>query len=318
VAACLLCESIPPFTGYLCEECANAIHGASHLFPEQVTTTVASASDAVLVDRWGRAHSLASRTLLGRQPDPDSIAIIEASVSRRHAEILRKPDGQWWLIDLVSSNGTYFDDQVVTSPVRLTSRKIIFVGEVGLLFIAPRPTTPPAPVRLPATHRPGAKLARPMSTAHHAPASSREAEMVVQQLSSESAEEEEDDHPTFLGLRAVDLALASPSGGGGGFVEVDGRSAQLTTVQYEFVKVLAERMFAEVGRDERVRGFVRSSELLASIPWDTGRPDDNHIKQLVRRVRRTLVRAQIGDLIEARHGFGYRLRVRVEKAPHRE
>jgi DNA-binding response OmpR family regulator len=61
--------------------------------------------------------------------------------------------------------------------------------------------------------------------------------------------------------------------------------------------------------DERVRGFVRSSELLASLSWDTARPDDNHLKQLVRRARRSLARAGIADVIESRHGFGYRLRI---------
>jgi hypothetical protein len=32
------------------------------------------------------------------------------------------------------------------------------------------------------------------------------------------------------------------------------------------------------------------------------------VKQLVRRVRRRLVESEIGDLIESRHRFGYRLR----------
>jgi DNA-binding response OmpR family regulator len=74
-------------------------------------------------------------------------------------------------------------------------------------------------------------------------------------------------------------------------------------------------MYTEVGRDERVRGFVRSTELLASLSWDTARPEDNHIKQLVRRVRQALARASMGDLIESRHGFGYRLRVRPVENP---
>ena len=32
------------------------------------------------------------------------------------------------------------------------------------------------------------------------------------------------------------------------------------------------------------------------------------VKQLVRRVRRALIKSEIGDLIESRHRFGYRLR----------
>lgn len=58
-----------------------------------------------------------------------------------------------------------------------------------------------------------------------------------------------------------------------------------------------------------VRGFVRSSELLANLSWDTRDPADTNVKQLVRRTRRTLIKAEIGDLIEARQRFGYRLRI---------
>jgi DNA-binding response OmpR family regulator len=68
-------------------------------------------------------------------------------------------------------------------------------------------------------------------------------------------------------------------------------------------------MLAESSQPAQVRGFVRSSELLASIAWDTREPDDNHLKQLIRRARRLLIRAGLGDLIESRQRFGYRLRV---------
>jgi hypothetical protein len=37
-------------------------------------------------------------------------------------------------------------------------------------------------------------------------------------------------------------------------------------------------------------------------------PNENHVKQLVRRVRRALMKVARGDLIESRHRFGYRLR----------
>jgi len=50
------------------------------------------------------------------------------------------------------------------------------------------------------------------------------------------------------------------------------------------------------------------SELIADLSWDTREPSENHVKQLVRRVRRALVKSDIGDLIESRHRFGYRLR----------
>jgi DNA-binding response OmpR family regulator len=67
-------------------------------------------------------------------------------------------------------------------------------------------------------------------------------------------------------------------------------------------------MVEEAHQPELVRGFVRSSELVGNLSWDTREPGDNHVKQLVRRVRRALMKADIGDMIESRHRFGYRLR----------
>ena len=84
---------------------------------------------------------------------------------------------------------------------------------------------------------------------------------------------------------------------------------QLTATQFEFFALLVRRMDDEAHQPHLVRGFVRTSELIGDLSWDTRDPGDNHVKQLVRRVRRALVKAEIGDLIESRHRFGYRLRV---------
>lgn len=303
---CVACTDADPVTGWLCEECAAVIHGATRLLPEQIVGQGES-SDAVLIDRWGRPHPLGARTVIGRDLLGDGVAISEASVSRRHAEILRKRDGSWWVVDLVSSNGTSVDDEPVGAPRVLTTRSTVFFGEIGCYFIAPAPGPVPVPPRLPGTHRPPESTGRP------------ELPGIARLYSAaEDADADDVDGYTYSGLREVNLTFAAPTGGGGGVLGLGEHTVQLTEVQYQLVRVLAERMEADKGRDERVRGFVRSTELLASLPWDTARPEDNHIKQLVRRVRRSLVRAQIGDLIESRQGFGYRLRVRLRSPPPSE
>jgi DNA-binding response OmpR family regulator len=71
---------------------------------------------------------------------------------------------------------------------------------------------------------------------------------------------------------------------------------------------MVQRMASDTSAPPLVRGFVRSSELIASLSWDTTEPNENHVKQLVRRVRRALMKVAHGDLIESRHRFGYRLR----------
>ena len=102
--------------------------------------------------------------------------------------------------------------------------------------------------------------------------------------------------------------MHEPTGGGGGLIEVDGKQVQLTTTQFELMALMIRRMASESHQPELVRGFVRSSELIADLSWDTREPSENHVKQLVRRVRRALIKSEIGDLIESRHRFGYRLR----------
>ncbi len=301
MSLCAACRELEVATGALCDDCAAAITGVGQLYPEQILSAVTEPSDAALVDRWGRVHALSRRSFVGRQVESGGIALADASVSRQHAELLRKPDRSWWVIDMGSANGTFLNERQLDAASRLTSGDLLFFGGVGAFFVSPVPEEPLAPIRLPPTHRPASGP-----------------EPIAPPIVYEEDQLDEDEASTFLGLRAAELSLVSPTGGGGGVVALGGKTAQLTPTQFELIRVLAMRMFEEAGRDERVRGFVRSSELLVSLPWDTPKPEDNHIKQLVRRVRRALVRAQVGDLVESRHGFGYRLRFRLDKKPMRD
>jgi hypothetical protein len=105
------------------------------------------------------------------------------------------------------------------------------------------------------------------------------------------------------------LQILEPTGGGGGLVALANATAQLTTTQLELVDLLVRKMRGDAHLPEAVRGYVRSSELVGVLSWDTRAPDDSHVRQLVRRARRNLIRSGLGDLIESRHRFGYRLRV---------
>jgi diguanylate cyclase (GGDEF)-like protein len=63
----------------------------------------------------GRMFKLSkSDMLLGRGHDVD-IIIDEVAISRRHARISIKSDGEVWLQDLDSKNGTYFEGERVTA-----------------------------------------------------------------------------------------------------------------------------------------------------------------------------------------------------------
>jgi hypothetical protein len=298
MAVCVACRQQAAVTGVLCEECASDVRGATQLCAEQIMSSVAEPLDAALIDRWGHVHRLGQTTVVGRRLEGHGIQIAESSISRHHVELALGDDGRWRASDLKSRNGTYVNEKPVIGATELKAGDILFFGQVGMFFLTPAPTfardVADVPTMKPAAAPPEA----------------------LPQIMPEEDDDEEGD--TFLGLSNVDVALVAPGGGGGGVIALEGRTMQLTAIQFELLRVLADRMFDEGGRDERVRGFVRSSELLGSLPWDTARPEDNHIKQLVRRVRRGLVRAGMGDLIESRHGFGYRLRVKPVRRPLRE
>jgi hypothetical protein len=284
VLGCLGCGLQSVVAGVLCGSCVSRLCGSTPLCPEQVVSIPSGreTADAGLIDRWGRVALLESPTELGR--DADSLSILEPSVSRLHAVLERTGSGGWQVRDQSSSNGTTVNGKRVTQ-ADLNSGDVLFCGEVGFLFVSP--------------------VSSPVSKSERPPAS--HATWAPGRLGVET-----DDDETFPPLQVGDLTLAEHSGGAGGVLQFGDDAVQLTLVQYELFVILRARMCADRGRDDRIRGFIRSSELLACLSWNTARADENNLKQLIRRVRRTLARAAVPDLIEARHGFGYRLRVRVD------
>ena len=74
-----------------------------------------------------RLGSLATTTLkIGRSPDND-LVLEDLEVSRRHAELRRRPDGTYEIADVGSNNGTYVNGRRITSRV-LTESDIIGIG----------------------------------------------------------------------------------------------------------------------------------------------------------------------------------------------
>ncbi len=236
------------------------------LCPEHIHLRGRPDTAAVLVDQFGCAHQLRETTVVGREPGDGGLAVLESSVSRRHAE-LRCERGTWQVRDLGSTNGTYIDGQRVDDAHAVADGQLVVVGDVAFAFLADGSTA----------------LARTVTESIRATATL----------------------PVSPDDRAV--RLAAPSGGGGGFIEYGDERAQLGTSQFALLVVLARRYLAEAELPDDVRGFVRSSELLGEIPWETAHPSDNHLKQLVRRVRRALERIGLSDVIESRQRLGYRL-----------
>jgi DNA-binding winged helix-turn-helix (wHTH) protein len=258
----------------------------------------------VLIDIWGRAHQLDAHARIGRQVDDRGIAVLEPSVSRLHAEI-NFDNGTWTVRDLGSANGTYVEDKLVEGTVPLAAGNRIRFGQIGFYLVddvARLP--PPKQSRTVTTTIQPATLNMPVGHAGRVPMRSH-----LPPITFPAAPEDEfGEERTDVGLPEMRFRMHEPTGGGGGLIEVDGKQVQLTTTQFELMALMIKRMASEVHQPELVRGFVRSSELIADLSWDTREPSENHVKQLVRRVRRALMKSEIGDLIESRHRFGYRLR----------
>jgi pSer/pThr/pTyr-binding forkhead associated (FHA) protein len=270
----------------LCEECRDELSSPIKIMPEQIQLHGARPTMAALIDIWGRPHRLDPRTLIGRQVDGQGLAILEPSVSRHHAHLTLDND-EWTVRDLGSANGTFQDDKLIANPVEVHEGDRVRFGHIAFYFVEDVARLPPP------------RLGRTM-TATIRPA---DRSATLQSFPIEPVDE-----GTDVGLPVMSFRMHEPTGGGGGLIEVDGKQVQLTTTQFELMALMIKRMAGELHQPELVRGFVRSSELIADLSWDTREPSENHVKQLVRRVRRALIKCEIGDLIESRHRFGYRLR----------
>lgn len=68
--------------------------------------------------------------LIGRDPSCDC-SLENSTVSARHAR-LNFRQGQWWLEDLSSTNGTFLNQERVSTPVVLTNGDQLRCGQVNL------------------------------------------------------------------------------------------------------------------------------------------------------------------------------------------
>lgn len=85
--------------------------------------TIQAATDSAMLDE------LTTRLLVGRLPDA-GLTIDDPTVSRRHAEIFVQ-NGQTWVRDLGSSNGTWVNGRAIGGdPQALSAGDQLFVGQV--------------------------------------------------------------------------------------------------------------------------------------------------------------------------------------------
>jgi hypothetical protein len=308
---CAVCQERPATADSLCEVCVEELDRPFRFTRERVRTVGVPPSTTVLIDPWGRPHPFHELTLIGRQVGGAGIEVVETTVSRHHAQLVRSPDGGWMVRDLGSTNGTQVNGARIVDGAPVAPRDRLRFGQVGFFFAV-------LPVLWPGPAKTGGR-------SRFAPETAPEDPMPLPpgllESGGDDGDDDDDDEAfaeaiasTRIGLPTVPVALF-PVPGRGGMIDVLGARAQLTVQQFELVELLHQRAVAEAGGPEATRGFVSSLELIDRISWDTPQRIDGHLKQLVRRLRRVLERAGVGDLIESRAGSGYRLRVTPQPDP---
>ncbi|MFO0878785.1 MAG: sigma 54-interacting transcriptional regulator [Gemmataceae bacterium] len=76
-----------------------------------------------------------THTVLGRKSS-SGVFLQDRHASRRHAEIYCR-DGQWFLVDLDTTNGTRVDGRSIRGETRLVHNQVVGIGDVRLRFVVP-------------------------------------------------------------------------------------------------------------------------------------------------------------------------------------
>src|SRR5205807_2670429 len=88
----------------------------------------------------GKRLPIQGNLSIGRSPK-NSLVLDSPKISRRHAIINVQNAGEFWLIDLGSSNGTFLNKRRVHQPVRLCEMDQITVGDSPFTFRQPEEIT---------------------------------------------------------------------------------------------------------------------------------------------------------------------------------
>jgi adenylate cyclase len=94
------------------------------------------AGDSVWLEAGDKRIPIQGNLTLGRSPK--NIVVLDSpKVSRRHAIIHVQNVGEFWLIDLGSSNGTFLNKRRVHQPVQLCDQDQIAIGDNIFIFRQP-------------------------------------------------------------------------------------------------------------------------------------------------------------------------------------
>ena len=259
--------SLSATRGYLCDAHGKAI-ASTTLTSEQVVGTPPKEPAASLLDPWGDALPIDATAAIGRAPGKCQIAILHPSVSEHHATIAKRGD-RWVLVDEGSRNGTFVDGKRVTE-VTLSDGARIQLGEIALFFVSQ-----PLSVR-PRTE--GAGRTAPTR---------RDQLIFTAKLDMHS------------GSR-IELAQRVE----GGVLRVGDAAVELGKLEFRLLQILTESR--QTNADPEL-AYMSWQQLASRLEFKSHEADSENVRELVRRVRRKLQAAGVEELLESKHGVGYRV-----------
>ena len=237
------------------------------LTSEQIVATEIDGA-ATLLDGWGSPIPIGTRLQIGRDPQSCQVALLHPSVSLVHARLARE-DGRWMIHDAGSKNGTFVDDGRISSEVVTTGSKLR-LGDVALFFV--EQVLPPLP--------------KPEGPGRTAP--TRRDQLVF------SAKLQ-----TPGGTR-IELSQRIE----GGIVRANDALIDLGKLEFRLLQVLTEARRSATDPD---LAYVAWPQIAERLEFRSYEADSENVRELVRRVRRKLQNAGVDDLIESKHGVGYRV-----------
>ena len=107
---------------------------------EQPAPVTSESHKGAWLETSGEKLPICGDCSLGRSPK-NTIVLDSQKVSRRHAIINVQNIGEFWLIDLGSSNGTFLNNRRLQQPVRLSDHDQIAVGDRIFIFHQPEEIT---------------------------------------------------------------------------------------------------------------------------------------------------------------------------------
>ena len=283
---CLCCGAATE-VGLLCRKCAFEVPPCEGLIPDHIRSTVVPTDAAAwVVDGFGAAHAVASKTMLGRSHDGE-LVVLASSVSREHAEIRRNGAG-WSVRDLGSRNGTFLDGARCQGRVALPHRAQLKFGDVAMWFLAEVVHEPVGQPSLVTGSAAGGLVRYMLAVGDH--------ELCLVGGSDSTA----------------GGSLLSRATGNDPWVEHG-----LAPLEFQLLRALAARAHEEATSPAAVRGCVATRQLARDLPFQSKYANEENVRQVVRRVRAVLTEIGVDGALAVAPGRGYYLSCPVTVAADR-